>query len=78
MPLLRNFVDNLRSRIAESGISKTDLAEKAKVHRVTIHRILAGKFDPSLEMCEKLAAASGFSPVEKIFEKNAHKGRKSA
>jgi DNA-binding XRE family transcriptional regulator len=70
MPLLDNFRTNLRFRIDEAAVSKTALAEKAGIHRVTLHKILAGEFEPSLEMCEKLAAALGVKPIEKIFERS--------
>lgn len=69
MPLLENFRDNLRRRIDESGVSKTAIAERAGIHRVTLHKILAGEFEPSLEMCEKLASALNIEPVEKIFRR---------
>lgn len=74
MPLLMNFRENLRERIEETGDSKTAIAERAGIHRVTLHKILAGEFEPSLEMCEKLAAALEIEPVEKIFKRS----RKSA
>jgi DNA-binding XRE family transcriptional regulator len=67
MPLLANFRENLRRRIDQSGLSKAALAAKAGIHRVTLHKILAGEFEPSLEMCEKLAAALEVTPIEKIF-----------
>lgn len=70
MPLLENFRDNLRDQIADSGESKTAIAERAGIHRVTLHKILAGEFDPSLEMCEKLAEALKVKPIEKIFQRS--------
>lgn len=70
MPLLTNFRENLRKQIDASGLSKTAIADAAGIHRVTLHKILAGDFEPSLEMCEKLAEALEISPVEKIFQKS--------
>ncbi len=69
MPLLQNFRDNLRKQIDASGMSKTAIAEAAGIHRVTLHKILAGEFEPSLDMCEKLAEALEIKPIEKIFRK---------
>jgi DNA-binding XRE family transcriptional regulator len=70
MPLLTNFRENLRKQIDASGLSKTAIADAAGIHRVTLHKILAGDFEPSLEMCEKLAEALEIRPVEKIFQKS--------
>lgn len=69
MPLLQNFRDNVRRTIDESGESKTDVAKRAGIHRVTLHKILAGGLDPSLDLCERLAGALGFSRPEEIFRK---------
>ncbi len=78
MPLLRNFVDNIRRRFDDADVSKADVARKAGIHRVTIYKILSGEIDPSIEMCEKIAGALGFSPVENIFKKNHPKRQKTA
>ena len=59
MPLQSNFRDNLRSAMEEHGIDQQDLAKLSGVHYVTISRILAGKQDPTLTVCEKLAKAAG-------------------
>jgi DNA-binding XRE family transcriptional regulator len=77
MPLLENFVDNIRRRFDDAEVSKSDIARKAGIHRVTIHKILAGKIDPSIEMCERIAVALGFSPAENIFKKNSQMRRKT-
>lgn len=77
MPLLENFIQNLRSRLIVLGESKTAVAERAGIHRVTLHKILAGEFEPSLEMCERLASALEFSPPESIFEKNRSRAKKT-
>lgn len=72
MPILDNFRTNLERKL--EGESKTAVAKKADIHRVTLHKILAGKLDPSLQMCEKIAKALGFQPPEKIFEKSRRAG----
>lgn len=59
MPLLRNFRDNLREAMDEKGFDQQDLAKASGVHYVTISRILTGKQDPTVTMCEKLANAVG-------------------
>jgi DNA-binding XRE family transcriptional regulator len=78
MPLLQNFRENLRRVIDEAGSSKTSVAKSAGIHRVTLHKILAGEFEPSLEMCEKLAESLGFRDPEEIFKKSLPSRRKTA
>lgn len=78
MPLLKNFRDNLARSIVERGESKTAIAERAGIHRVTLHKILAGGFDPSLDLCERLADALGFSNPEDIFKKSLRARRRTA
>lgn len=78
MPLLKNFRDNLARRIDERGFSKTSVADKAGIHRVTLHKILAGRLDPSLDLCERLAGALGFSNPEDIFKKSWRSRKKTA
>lgn len=78
MPILTNFVENIRAALAKSKMTKTEIAERAGVHRVTIHKILSGEIEPSLELCEKIADGLGFSPPEKIFQKIPRRARNSA
>lgn len=78
MPLLKNFRDNLRQVIVERGMSKTALAANAGIHRVTLHKLLAGEFEPSLDLCERLADALGFSSPEEIFKKSVRSHKKPA
>lgn len=78
MPLLNNFQENLRRSCAEAGMSKTAIAEKAGIHRVTLHKLLSGGIEPSLDMCEKLAAALGFAHPEEIFKKSLRSRKKTA
>lgn len=70
MPMLDNFLGNVRSRMIEKGWNQRDLAEKSGLHFTTINRILNGNLDPSLETCERLAKALGLIP-EKSFLKSA-------
>lgn len=69
MPLQDNFRANLQAAIDRLDLSNVDLAELSGVHVVTISRILHGHLEPSLSMCEKLAAAVKIAP-EKILQKN--------
>jgi transcriptional regulator with XRE-family HTH domain len=78
MPLLENFRHNLARKIEQSGTSKTAIAERAGIHRVTLHKLLAGGIEPSLDMCEKLAAALGFSDPGDIFKKSRRATKKTA
>ncbi len=78
MPLLENFRENLARALDASGLSKTKIAEKAGIHRVTLYKLLGGDIDPSLEMCEKLAEALGFSSPEDIFKKTWRSKKKTA
>lgn len=59
MPLIANFRDNLRSAMEERGLDQQELSQKSGVHYVTISRILSGKQDPTVGVCEKLATAAG-------------------
>lgn len=62
MPLLENFLDNLRAAMDEKDIDQQDLSRVSGVHYVTISRILTGKQDPTVKVCEKLAKAAGMRP----------------
>lgn len=59
MPLLNNFRENLKSAMDERGMDQQELARQSGVHYVTISRILTGKQDPTVSVCEKLAQAAG-------------------
>lgn len=64
---LKNKVRALR---AERGLSQTSLAQKLDVSRQTIHAIETGKYDPSLPLAFRIAAAFGLR-IEEIFEPRA-------
>ena len=78
MPMLKNFRENLARSIVERGMSKTAIAQEAGIHRVTLHKLLAGEFDPSIDLCERLANALGFSSPEDIFKKSSRSHKKTA
>jgi transcriptional regulator with XRE-family HTH domain len=54
--LLGARLDQLRE---QAGLSKTELAEAAKVDRTYVHDLLAGEGNPTIEMYAKLASACG-------------------
>lgn len=70
MPMLDNFLENVRSRMELKGWNQRELADKSGLHFTTINRILNGNLDPSLETCERLAKSLGMNP-EKSFQKIA-------
>lgn len=78
MPFRDNFRDNLKARLSKGDLTVTELAKRAGVHRVTVHKILSGEIEPSLSLCEKLANSAGISPPEKIFQKSRRQMAKSA
>ena len=78
MPFRDNFRNNLRAWLDRGELTVTELAKRAEVHRVTIHKILSGEIEPSLSLCEKIADSAGISPPEKIFEKSRRQVAKSA
>lgn len=62
--LLENFVDNVRSACDERGLTQRELANRSGVHYVTVSKLLAGKVtNPSLDVCERIAAAAGLNPA---------------
>lgn len=75
---LQNFCANLRDQLKPRGrLTVTKLAQLAGVNRVTVHKILSGQIEPSLSVCEKIAAAAGIPP-DKIFQKSRRQVAKSA
>jgi putative transcriptional regulator len=61
---MKNRLRDLRAR---QEWSQADLAERTDVSRQTINAIETGKYDPSLPLAFKIAAAFGKS-IEEIFE----------
>lgn len=54
---VQNFRVNVRVAMARAGMSQGSLAEKAKVSRPYLNRVLKDKQDPSLEVCDRIADA---------------------
>ncbi len=55
--LAENFAQNLRETLIRRGVSQSELSRRSGVTNAAISNILSGKMEPSLTMCEKLAAA---------------------
>jgi transcriptional regulator with XRE-family HTH domain len=59
MPLIDNFLANLRVACEQRDITQAELSRKSGIHRVTISKIFRRKLSPSVDVCEKLALAAG-------------------
>lgn len=59
--------NRLRELRAEREWSQSDLADRTEVSRQTINAIETGKYDPSLPLAFKIAAAFG-KRIEQIFD----------
>lgn len=70
MSLSDVFRTNLRNALEQQGLTQKDLAQKSGVHRITISRILTGKHDPSLSICESLARGIRL-PAATLFARSA-------
>lgn len=68
MPLLDNFVCNVREAMDSRGITGAELARRSGLHFVTISRILNGKLCPTLDTCERLANAVDIRPDTAFLE----------
>jgi putative transcriptional regulator len=64
-PVVRNHVRHHRRRV--DGMTQEKLAERVGVTRQTIISIEAGKYNPSVGLALRLAAAFGV-PVEELFQ----------
>lgn len=64
---MRNTLRELRTA---REWSQSDLGDKLKVSRQTIHAIEAGKYDPSLPLAFKIARLFK-KPIEEIFMPDA-------
>ena len=62
---MKNRIRVLR---AEKRWSQAELAERVRVSRNSINAIENGRFDPSLPLAFRIAAAFGLS-VEEVFDK---------
>ena len=58
--------NRIREQRTERGWTQQDLAARLGVSRQTVNAIEVGKYDPSLPLAFKLAAAFG-EPIEVLF-----------
>lgn len=58
--------NNIREQRSDRGWTQQDLARRLGVSRQTVNAIEVGKYDPSLPLAFKLAAAFG-EPIEALF-----------
>ena len=56
-----DFIRKVKAAIKQHGMEVTELADKSGVSREYIHRLLAGRQNPSLEVAEKIAKPLGLS-----------------
>ena len=68
MPLLDNFLINLRDAMTQQGVNSMQLSKQSGVHYVTISRILNGHLNPSVDICERLAKGVGLRPDTVFLE----------
>lgn len=61
-----NFRENLRTAITARGMSQRGFAEKSHISHPYINRVLAGKVQPSLEMCDQMADSLNFTLAEML------------
>lgn len=66
--LAETFRVNLRNALEEKGLTQKELAERSGVSHVHICRILAGKHEPTLSLCDALARGIRL-PAEKLLTK---------
>jgi len=66
VPAVDNFRENVRRALSLKGWTQEKLADESGVHFVTISRILCGKIEPSITVCEKISVALAL-PFEKFF-----------
>ncbi len=58
---VNDFVEKVHTRLHELGWSISTLAEKAKVGRPYLSKVLSGKQKPSLESAEKIGKPLGLT-----------------
>jgi gp16 family phage-associated protein len=56
---VEEFIEQVRARLAETGMSISELARNAGVGRPYLHRILGGEQVPSLTNAEAIARVLG-------------------
>ena len=60
------FVCNLKKYRQLAGFSQDELAALVMVHRETISRLEAGKYNPSLKLAVDISRSVG-APIEELF-----------
>jgi transcriptional regulator with XRE-family HTH domain len=55
------FRANVRREASRTGMRFQELAARAGIHSTYLSRVLHGKSEPTLSVCEKIAAALGTS-----------------
>lgn len=68
VPIIDNFVTNIRAACDARGISQRELSRLSGVHYVHIHKIFAGKLNPTVDTCEKIATSLGMRPDISFLE----------
>ena len=59
--IVDDFIHQVKAALKRTGMGITELAEESEVSREYIHRLLAGRQKPSLEIAEKIARPLGLS-----------------
>lgn len=59
--VVEDFIRKVRSALTRKNMEVKELAEVSGVSREYIHRLLAGKQNPSMEVAEKIAKPLGLS-----------------
>jgi transcriptional regulator with XRE-family HTH domain len=62
--LHRTFIDNVRARRLELGLTQTDVANRMKIAQSSYAQIESGRRTPTLEMIERVAKALKSEPLE--------------
>lgn len=68
-------MNRVRDRRQEKGLSQMALAKKVDVARQTINMIENGKYNPSLDICIKLAKSLGTDLNDLFWEVEADEGK---
>jgi len=63
VPAADNFRENLRIAITAQELTQKEVAVKAEMSQPYVNRVLQGKTTPSIEQCERLAKAVGFTLI---------------
>lgn len=63
-------VDIIRSEMESQGLSRAELARRAKIGRPYLYRVLEGSQTPTMDWLEKVFEALGVS-IEISFQKSA-------